>query len=570
MESLAPELLHAILSDLDTAELANLMIAGRSFSNHIEPILYGTVERREKTLHWACVNGNHTLIRQAISHGSSPSVIEPFPPRLAPVLTLYVAAKHNRINTFSFLMQLGAGIGPSHPAPLNSLRGQVKLIMRWLAKTPNLNLLQTFLNKGLDAEVKAMHSPAVAWPLVPSINSGASAALVRTLLDHGASANMVLSNGKGAMQSPLSAAILAGSQAVVRELIATGADVGGQRRREGVPAPPGQYPTHLPMFAAAMHLATSVQRGEAEVMLTLCLQSGGNINQRACFVTKTGRFYWLTPLLMFLDTVPAWSKDGNDRLAFLIDRKASRPPTEDSPPDIAMPLRHLYYDDIQSPSTVATLFDRWGIAQLRYDDFFTTVEMLIQNDLTSLADITDLLDRGCRVYNVRDSEAKVVSTRWCKLLDIVVSHLQASIDVDTILANVIIFYGKGKVFPAGSTHILDATIDHLLVIHGGDINAPAAPKGHTALHHLCKFYCAAATNSMLSHFDDSSGWYITIPRSELFTLLVEKGTDPTLVFDGETAIQVLREGFERANKTNQPILFGLVNIVELASKYRKV
>lgn len=562
METLAPELLAAITDDLDTPELASLMDTSQSLGNFIEPKLYGSVERREKTLHWACANGNTNHVRRAISHGSSPSLVEPFPPRRAPVLTLFLAAKHNQHDTFSFLLDLGAGISPPlQRAHYDSIRNQVKSVMGWLSNEANLDLLHLFLNKGLDDEVKRMHCPAVAWPLVPTIRSGASTALVRTLLDHGASPDMVLSNGKNTMQSPLSAAILAGAYHVARELLAGGANVGGHRRREDVPPYPGQYPTHLPMFAAAALLAKSEQGGEAKDMLTTCLQYGGNINQHASFVSRSSRVYWTTPLLVFLETVPAWNRDSHDRLTFLIDQGASGPPTDGPKPEVPTSLRRLDPYCGQPPSTVVALFDRWGLEGLAQDDFFTVVGLLIRRGLMSTADIEYMLDRNCRIYDVEDSQAKAVRSQWCRLLDIVVSQIQASVDVDGILASVILSYGSGKIFAPKSRFMLEATVDHLLVKHGANINACTAPTGQTALHNLCKFYCKAATNFRIVDFESIGAAHVAGPRTELFSLLLQRGADPTLTFDGKTASEVLLEGCDKTNRRNGTFLLGLVNVI---------
>lgn len=572
MDSLAPELLDAIVDDLDSADLARFMASSRSFGDHVERVLYATPERCSIALRWACSNGNHELVRRAISYGSSVSVIHPSSSQSVPVLTLFLAAKHKQVDTFSFLLDLGATISVPEDGPTLGLRSQVTGIMKWLSLPANLHLLQVFLDKGLDSQVKALHCPAIAWPLTRAIQSGASLALVYTLLDHGADPNMVLSHAGHPIASPLSAAILAGSHEIVRALTTKGASIHGHPR---IPGLPGKYHTHLPMFAAVAHLASARQGGED--MLKLCLELGGDINQRDYLIIHRPflKYHWITPLLTFLDMIHSWTEIKGDpsmpheRLAVLLDHGASAPSRGENPSDHRTPPGVRWPLDF--PSTVEVLIEARGIDELAQNSFATAVELLIQRGTMSTYDINRVLDICCREYDIKPSLVRVVLARWCKLLDLIMARAKAPDYSTTLLTTLINNVGKSHHLKSKAKHLLLATMEYLLKVHGADINAPVFEGQETieqvtAMHALCLHYVSVATSYQAwnSHYLGFPG--LVNGKSELFPILLQKGADPNIAFGGKTAMDVLTKGLETASSWGEPSLRIFIAALENTEK----
>lgn len=571
MDTLAPELLDAVIDELGSADLARFM-ASRPFSSNsedqVERVLFATAERCNSALRWACANGNHDLIRRAVAHGFSvndvPSTTSP-PIR---VLTLYLAAKHGQRDTFALLLDLGASIHVPGRESVLGLGRQVSKLMKWLSSPPNLGLLQLFLDRGLDSQVRGLHSSTVTWPLAAAIRSGASPALVQTLLAHGAGPDMLLSNSGHALQSPLSAAILAGSHEVAEVLIARGASIDGRRL-----ALPGHHPTHLPMFAAVARLAaTPGQSGQD--MVRLCLQSGGNINQHAYYTTRDdSSSYWTTPLLVFLNSVPAWTKsaddDGNpqDGLEYLLAQGAAgssrkEPLTEH--PSLGRPNRRLTLIS-EAPTGVDVLIERWGIDELARSDLAAAVGTLIRRGVLNDSEMRQMLSRCCRHLDVKSAQPAPVLTAWGKLLDLMVARAraQAPNGATSLLLTVVDDFGTGDVIRSKTRNLLTATIHHLVAAHGADINARACEGQVTVLHHLCRYYRRIAT-------DGNQAWdtyrlsatSIVDGRCDLLSALLKTGADHTVVFQGKTALDELSSGLEKDTLYGKPFLQALIKVFD--------
>ena len=528
-------------------------MCSNSLKKRLEPALYDPIIGRNKALRWACANCNPNVLHRAISYGASVSSLEvptqrsPGTPRPVTVLTLYLAVRHNRPDTFSLLLGLGATVDCPETG---ALRGQIKTIMRWLASPPNLGLLHTFLESRLDSHVRTIHCPAVAWPLIPAISSGAGPDLVRLLLDHGADPDQVISNPRRGVASPLSAAIFKCSQPVARVLVERGASIHGKHARLR-----RKYPTHLPMFAAAAVMATSE---EGQGMMELCLQHGGDINQYSCSTGGPWDCYWVTPLLVYLDLVPSWttSDDGGKgalgRLTYLLDQGASGPPPGTTPPKKLMP--HSYPSE--SPSTVEVLLDKWGLAKMTEDSFFSVMKLLVGRGLDAVH-TKRLLHK---YYLPSGPQSNDAVTGWKRLLEEIVA--QPQVDVDTLLAQLIIDESLSRSVDSGELGDLFRITAKSLQEHGAKINAPACQSGETALHRLCLYYDVNSAPSYLwdlywTRYPPVARWW-----RELFSFLMEMGADPTIAFKGKTAIDVLLARPEGDSIPARSCLLELVGILK--------
>ncbi|KAK3313000.1 hypothetical protein B0H66DRAFT_631916 [Apodospora peruviana] len=170
LEVLPTELLLEIISFLPTLEgLTNLIRCNKLLRHRLEPMLYSSQVDRDTALSWACITGNLAMIRRVVSYGASPSRLS----HQDGDLTLCLAIKHNQIEVFKLLLELGAslcGTGISRQA--ESIH--VKQAMKRLQSSKRLPLLRAFLEAGLDLQARSIHSPEVAFPLIRPIASGAA------------------------------------------------------------------------------------------------------------------------------------------------------------------------------------------------------------------------------------------------------------------------------------------------------------------------------------------------------------------------------------------------------------
>ncbi|KAK7755879.1 hypothetical protein SLS62_002166 [Diatrype stigma] len=565
MDQLAPELLGAIVDLLEPRELACLSACSKALQKFIDPVLYGTESSRARAMRWACAHGNLGLIRKAIAHGAPPSAIEarPGPGRsgTAPgassvLLTVYLAAKHQQAGAFLLLLSLGARMD------LPWVRNQVKKTTKWLARHPEL--LQAYLAAGCDAQVRAVHCPEVAWPLVPAVRAGAPPALVRLLVERGASPNQVVGGGRGrAIESPLSAAISRCSRELVDVLVEMGADIHG---REILPPSRARAPTQIPLFAAAKLMATSPEEGR--LMMSVCLQYGADINQHACFSNSNELFYWITPLLVYLDSVP-WGDAAADRqlqkealgvISYFFDQGATDSVPEDKRPRRPRRLSTCDHLWIETPYPIEMLLDRWKLYSLTQDRYFSIIELLAQR--TNLVDLTIRLVRK-HSYRFKPTEPWSADVRagWRRLLDVLLA--QQDVNINLLLFNLIVDKGEsiGYNNPSVGLGVLYHMVIESLLDRGADINTLDNPKGTTAMHELCRFYSMKATDPAPIFDCGLNDPYLMNQRYLLFDLLMERGANPTIATGGKTAVDVLLSTLDKATERAKPFLLELAAIM---------
>ena len=552
MDQLAPELLSAVVVLLDIPDLVSLSACSKGLGKFVEPILYGSEENRNKAIRWACVHGNLKVIRQAVANGNSPSYVKSLHQEdtdgkmsvLVTTLTLFLAAKNKQPDVFLLFLRLGARVDELRVV---GTRSQVKKIMRWLSSQPEL--LKAFLEKRRDIQVKAMHCPDVAWPLIPAITSGASPALVRLLVDRGASPNQVLYRKKPSIQSPLSAAISRRSEELFDLLIEKGANIHGRDVH-----PPINIPTQIPVFAAAKAMAES---DEGWQMMRLCLRHGAKTDQYAGAVNKEQKLYWTTPLLVYLDSV-TWDADWPhqkvlDELAYLFEAPSTSPPPEGC-------SRHLssHHPWDNSPYPIEFLIDKWRMEMLVDKKYLSIIERLAQH-----TNVAGLILRLISKYAFSLDPTRTPSAAgWCRLLEVLLPRL--NVDINDFLFQVIVIQGKTTQhagLSAGLGDLYHATID-ILLAHGADINTRSTSQGTTALHTLSEYYSHVSTDpNPLTNYAQTNP-AIRRQRCQLFELLKKKGADPTIAAeDGKTAIEQLLSGLDRATACGKPFVLELAAIL---------
>ncbi|KAK3939521.1 hypothetical protein QBC46DRAFT_387761 [Diplogelasinospora grovesii] len=388
IELLAQELLDLILAQLRSADVAHLSLCSKRLYQRSQAVLYGNKVLRARAMRWACLGGVNSLIRRLIPYGESVSAI--FIPHMKTgtdfngnTLTLHLAAKHGRADTFRYLIELGAGVDERDGGPLT-----FRALVKSLCRPGNVDsLLGPFLDAGLASGLsQEMRDEALLSVLLTTSRkeeTTQSVAYVGRLLDSGASPDYVRSGRsttKGSM-SPLSAALFHPErQELFRRLLERGADI------NGVPdlwprLPIPRLPLHVPACAAARDLCNN-----GTGLMQLCLDHGADINVRVPFLkAREERAVSLTtPLIMYLDSEDNdWSSPvALERLQYLLDHGV-RFDAHYREKDRQM-ARHLRaggsggsYRFQPAASPLEALLERWTIRHLIHPPFLSALKLLI-------------------------------------------------------------------------------------------------------------------------------------------------------------------------------------------------
>ncbi|KAI9162743.1 ankyrin repeat-containing domain protein [Paramyrothecium foliicola] len=574
LESLFDDIFYCLIHYLDMGDLAQLVVTSKTLANRLQPFLYGTPEARQKSLGWACINGHATIARHAVLCGAQVGVVSS---QSSPVLTLYLAAKHNRPKLFNVLVELGARMDET---VVEHLGLQVKRIMYWLCRRRELHgCLGVVLDKRLDEQVKRLHCATIAWPLIPAIDGSVPISIIEKLCERGANPNQRRCY-HDRDQTPLSAAILNGNVEAIELLIDKGALIPGNKR-----STLSKSPIYIPVFAAAKAMAIS---GTKRAVVTACLAHGADLNDRAVQrcnpryyeddqdmvyrISQKALYYPTSPLLTYLDNIPSWPSTAVDARLDDIDfflSHGARVSIDDCKPLLPKPAH--YVDVLPSPSCVEFLLSKWGVRRLAEQGFTTILIHLAQQGGAPLTHKKLFIQNEW--YDNQHSDNRHshgIVTAWRCLVSAAVEHDLASTPgrttdaLDQLLADLIAEKARKECFRKDAPRLDDlclATLEVLLQF-GANINAPVLSRGKTPLYDVCEYFSILSTNP-----DQWSGRALVSSsivdrRLHLVKFLREKGADPQAKVGDTSATGLLAEGLDRASEWGRPFVLDVKKLLE--------
>ncbi|KAK1760027.1 hypothetical protein QBC47DRAFT_373452 [Echria macrotheca] len=281
---------------------------------------------------WACKSGVDSLVHTALAYGASVGTVDVVtePEKQMKTLTLYLAAKFRRLETFKLLINLGARTDEAGVPALT-----VKQFVRRLCASGPL--LVAFLDAGMISQLPRGLLGKILVSVILDLSNfqddpSERLKCIQLLLDGGADPNYITFRGKTTKESicPLSAAVFTNSFDVFDLLIERGADAKTVRDPPN-PLYPPERPCHHPILAAVVVLATS-DNFNAEP-LQRCIDAGGDMEMvvGARYRHFRGVPYLLrllTPVDLYLGAVRNWegeAENGRDAawgLKYLLDRGA--------------------------------------------------------------------------------------------------------------------------------------------------------------------------------------------------------------------------------------------------------
>ncbi|OAA60047.1 ankyrin repeat-containing domain protein [Cordyceps fumosorosea ARSEF 2679] len=547
IETLPLEVFQNIVACLELGDEARLYSTCRRLHLYGTPLLLDPFRRNQRAVLWALRHDDVALLQRCEQSGAPLSVVTVFktkqpeqvfnrkgepgrvrvcsPKRLS---TLVLAVRGRSPRVFEHLSMRGSGFNGVATA---ALRLQLRGLMKRLVSPGRLETLQNLIECGFISSVEAFTDRDTAWPLSRAILAGASETLVQLFLDAGADVNASHEHRHFGSIAPLAAAIMSSSSSSgMRRLLVLH---GAMYEPAALHFRPVARPTRHPLFAAVQRLAQSQVHDTS--IVEECLAHGCCLNRVEPRVWDRG-FNWdwrprqqsSTPLLEFLDTIPSMSGGSAaqkratlQNLAFLLARGARTPiaPEDDVPGTLAQAM---------TPSCLELLIDRWQVESLNDDHFFAIVTMLVEAGCMDGA-MGRIMRRYCRGIRNRDPFFASAWRGWRRLIDLFLSR--RGVDPSVLLLHLLVESGTKEM--AAVERLLVAAVDHLLA-RGADINAPASPLGSSALHMLCTIY---------QHPNPDTMWWHRSPyqepvvqhRRELLRLMMSRGADPLLRFNGRNA-----------------------------------
>ncbi|CAH0047724.1 unnamed protein product [Clonostachys solani] len=464
--------------DLDATQ-ARLIKCSKALRRRFEPWLYSSQESCDRIVRLACIRGLNETIKLAVgTYNASPSTVTIWqrngrgkPARPLKILTLHLATKKMKSDTFELLLKLGARVDVGD---INSVvaTSQISRILKAL-HIDHAKMLHPFFTSGTAGQVQ--HISVADHCLVPAIINKASVETVQLLLDHGASPNR-LEAGDVRMNA-LSAAVKVGSINIFTLLLDRGADlnVKGALSR-------GRSIFEVPVLAAAQAMAEF----QSTEMLQLCIDHGGSLDVNLRFQHRHSRTF-MTVLLAYLDAIADW------QVTFRLSPAQA----------VSFILHHLGHhesgyrhkeeanpghDRLLIGQILEMLVRKWGVNYLEVDEFFHC------RDHTEMGRILYQFVLYCE-------DTKYISKR--ENVEILVDRLIQS---------------------------------------GADINfSPHEDiSSYPVLHAVCN-QIDKETRKMEEERLIFFGWQYEIDsRSWLLEMIVRKGGDATLRFNGLTALDRLR------------------------------
>ncbi|KAH8892260.1 hypothetical protein GQ53DRAFT_823058 [Thozetella sp. PMI_491] len=483
IEGLPVELLRAITDGLARADLAHLIRCSRALHRSLEATLYQRDSGASNAMQWACQNGHIGTIRLAVAHGAQESTFEVGWPsgRERPVRgsTLGLAAKKNHLNAFKTLLELGANIRGLDPR-------QIAALLRRLYSPGREAFLRLFLEARLGLQMpcrscEKQYNVGTGLSLVSILRPEISRGLVELMVENGADPNTIAHSKRSSPISPLSRAVQEYQMPLFDLLLEKGATIDGL----DIPFPP-DYPTHIPIFAAAQQ----VGKGNDMLMLKKCLDHGATINRRhpAKHHGQKGCVYnfYMTPLFVYLDSITSWEPvpglDPAEVIETFLEHGAELHCEHSEQGSSAIKCA-------EAPSAIELLTDRWGYGYLALHEFLSVIKLLAKRG--------SLGSHSREATRRLDSHLSSQDETHKRLLDLVVKG-PLSTEESQELKNSILHCYVTDVGLSGQD-IGDKERNKVVQLteEGGDLNARFGYMTQTCLGHLTR-----------GHREDEQGYWI--------------------------------------------------------------
>lgn len=430
LEQLPPELLMAILDACDMSALVGLWHCRGRASRILENYLFGTNLGRQKTMHFACTNGDVKLIRDSVARGANPcftsSQIRTYPrstPDAASPLrqlvedehqqrgffgkagTLDLAARKRHLEAFKTLLDLGADFSHMRRFDKNDFARFLVESRYWPFLLAILVSEQAPAILG-DKNVPREDRPFRHMHLTSLIQREAPVDLVEAMVDAGWDVNTLRPTCHGA-ESPLSKAVgqksmlwgqaSDGSIETADMLVRKGAGIHGQVKFcfSGSTSPIDYMrPHHVPIFAAADYMGSA---GSTEWM-DWCLRNGADINQEApakvgdelkvgdqLMRGHVGEHFTTTPLLAYLEAIPkpnGWRGiNPDDGFQYFMEHGVKLRLSRHEPPEAVWPWltkTRFNMDPRIAFSAVDLIMSKFGLTCLLYPRFYGFITYLVR------------------------------------------------------------------------------------------------------------------------------------------------------------------------------------------------
>lgn len=258
---------HINPRDIDATQ-ARILKCSKALRRRFEPWLYSSQESRDRIVRLACIHGFNETIKLAVgTYNASPSTVTIWqrnskPARPLKILTLHLATKKMKSDTFELLLKLGAKVDVGEVNPVVAA-SQISRILKAL-QIDHAKMLYPFFTSGTAGQVQ--HLCVADHCLVPAIVNKASAETIQLLLDNGANPNR-LETGDVRMNA-LSAAVKVGAMDVFTLLL----DRGAEMNVKGTLSQ-GKSIFEVPVLAAAQTMADLQSVEMLSFVLTMAVPS---------------------------------------------------------------------------------------------------------------------------------------------------------------------------------------------------------------------------------------------------------------------------------------------------------
>ncbi|KAH8902834.1 hypothetical protein BR93DRAFT_962044 [Coniochaeta sp. PMI_546] len=314
LEALPKELLWQIVSYLCPLDGTRLLRCSKKLHSAAEVEVYRSKDVLNEAMLFACSFDRPDIIRLAASYGASVNIVYGTKAlrRARPVsigqrsaiLTLYLTALRDSIDSFRTLIELGARLdGPDLKGLVSEdkLHDLIEAVIAKAGHPTSEAFFRLYLDAGLDQQVQALDKDGrVSYLLAPLVRFEAPLEVIQLFLDRGADPNRTHYNWVLKYSyAPLPEAISNRSFPAFRLLIERGASIHGVEVREvNDPA------MHRPLFRVAQILAEDGFIKGAP-WIQACLDNGGDFNQvtEVMLNDQPGISHPYTPLLYFIRTV---------------------------------------------------------------------------------------------------------------------------------------------------------------------------------------------------------------------------------------------------------------------------
>ncbi|KAJ4141773.1 hypothetical protein NW768_000990 [Fusarium equiseti] len=611
LETLPTELLDNILVRLPDEAVVNLWKTNIHMSHRLDNRLFGNMIALNHIKKWACRTGDVEVLRAAVERDGDPNFVhetiitdsaKPRSIQLPQQSVLLILIRRNHSKAFDALLEMGA----TFEALRNTYRiGVSNRILRRL-EDMSPAMLESLSQAKLGPWV--LNTEGAIRSFGEFVYAGVPIGILRQIVQN--PSELTYHSNKYAW-TPLSSAIDLGKTDVVNMLMEKGANIDGQVEEQPLPTTfvhksyedkkaRIEYPRpyHIPIFAAAKHIARSGLTG----MLDLCLLHGADINRKSPAYEQEGymkrvNHFSITPLMAYLEVIPDFpvkvELEPIAGIKYFISNGADIQLNE-SPEKryfgSTMWLNVSTEEYCLPLSIVEVLLYKWGLSKLREPQFLETIKYLIAqgSGLDRAEDIILHFSFHSSVtvrplpYNHSDHPNNVlmwwdvVEALWDKLDEsktLVCAGVKTQEQKDRLLYTY--FADHCLLYPHLYGPLARLALDSQIAL-GADINAIIVEEGKTILFHVCD----QINNAFVTGETEAIDTDYRIPEmtdlfqtklGELVISLINKGAEPRMSVnertsspDDRTPCHVLKRDVDKATSENREFLVSLTSDIEKA------